>query len=132
MFFTLTRVPYARHTIRSFLAAYKKCLVRAGVELLGYVWASEVSYKGEMGKNGGHWHYHLMVSFRRINVAGGHLPDVLSKLYIYKLWGQWGEATFIRGGKACMRYMREYSTKKCTGVVLGVRRYGTSRQYRMA
>jgi len=132
MFFTLTRVPYARHTIRSFLAAYKKCLMRAGVDLLGYVWCSEVSYEGEMGKTGGHWHYHLMISLRRINVAGGHLPEVLSLPYTTKLWGQRAKGTFICGGNACMRYMREYSSKKKTGVVLGVRRYGTSREYRMA
>ncbi len=75
LFITLTNVPNARHSIRSFMMQYKKALARSGVKLLGYVWVSEVSYKGNI--DGGHWHYHLVISVERLHVRGGKLPEVL-------------------------------------------------------
>ena len=141
LFITLTNVPEARHSIRSFIMQYKKALFRSGVKLLGYVWVSEVSYKGKIP--GGHWHYHLVISVERLHVKGGKLPEVLTQKYIGTplgtgLWGQKSSMIFVYSGNikngafhgqektALNLYLNEYISKE-TGVVLGIRRYGASR-----
>lgn len=141
LFITLTNVPGARHSIRSFLVQYKKALYRSGLKLLGYVWVSEVSYKGEI--EGGHWHYHLVISIERINVKGGTLPEVLKQAYIGTplgtgLWGQRSHITFVYSGaikngygkglesNAINLYLNKYMGKE-SGAVLGVRRFGASK-----
>ena len=141
LFITLTRVPNARHSIRSFMMQYKKALARSGVKLLGYVWVSEVSYKGNI--DGGHWHYHLVISVERLNVRGGKLPEVLTQKYIGTplgtgLWGQKTECTFVysaaikyghgkgKQANAVNLYLNKYMGKE-SGAVLGVRRFGASK-----
>jgi hypothetical protein len=141
LFITLTRVPEARHSIRSFIKQYKKALARSGVKLLGYVWVSEVSFKGKIP--GGHWHYHLVISVERLHVRGGKLPEVLTQNYIGTplgtgLWGQKSECTFVysaaikyghgKGNKAnaVNLYLNKYMGKE-SGAVLGVRRFGASK-----
>lgn len=141
LFITLTRVPEARHSIRSFMKQYKKALARSGVKLLGYVWVSEVSYKGNI--NGGHWHYHLVISVERLNVRGGKLPEVLKQQYLGTplgtgLWGQKTECTFVysaaikyghgkgKQASAVNLYLNKYMGKE-SGAVLGVRRFGASK-----
>ena len=141
LFITLTNVPGARHSITSFMKQYKKALVRSGVKLLGYVWVSEVSFKGKIP--GGHWHYHLLISVERLHVRGGKLPEVLTQNYIGTplgtgLWGQKTECTFVysaaikngyRKGEntsAVNLYLNKYMGKE-SGAVLGVRRFGASK-----
>lgn len=141
LFITLTRVPEARHSIRSFMMQYKKALARSGVKLLGYVWVSEVSYKGNI--DGGHWHYHLVISVERLNVKGGKLPEVLKQEYLGTplgtgLWGQKTECTFVyssaikyghgkgKQASAVNLYLNKYMGKH-SGAVLGVRRFGASK-----
>jgi hypothetical protein len=141
LFITLTNVPNARHSIRSFMMQYKKALVRSGVKLLGYVWVSEVSYKGNI--DGGHWHYHLVISVERLNVRGGKLPEVLKQEYLGTplgtgLWGQKTECTFVysaaikyghgkgKQASAVNLYLNKYMGKE-SGAVLGVRRFGASK-----
>ena len=141
LFITLTRVPEARHSIRSFMVQYKKALKRSGVKLLGYVFVSEVSYKGNIP--GGHWHYHLVISVERLHVRGAKLPEVLTQNYIGTplgtgLWGQKTECTFVysaaikygyRKGEqasAVNLYLNKYMGKE-SGAVLGVRRFGASK-----
>jgi hypothetical protein len=141
LFITLTRVPEARHSIRSFMKQYKKALARSGVKLLGYVWVSEVSYKGKI--TGGHWHYHLVISVERLHVRGGKLPEVLTQKYIGTplgtgLWGQKSECTFVysaaikyghgkgKQANAVNLYLNKYMGKE-SGAVLGVRRFGASK-----
>jgi hypothetical protein len=141
LFITLTRVPNARHSIRSFMMQYKKALVRSGVKLLGYVWVSEVSYKGNI--DGGHWHYHLVISVERLHVRGGKLPEVLKQEYLGTplgtgLWGQKTECTFVysasikyghgkgKQANAVNLYLNKYMGKE-SGAVLGVRRFGASK-----
>jgi len=141
LFITLTRVPNARHSIRSFMMQYKKALVRSGVKLLGYVWVSEVSYKGNI--DGGHWHYHLVISVERLHVRGGKLPEVLKQEYLGTplgtgLWGQKTECTFVysaaikyghgkgKQASAVNLYLNKYMGKE-SGAVLGVRRFGASK-----
>jgi len=141
LFITLTRVPNARHSIRSFMMQYKKALARSGVKLLGYVWVSEVSYKGNI--DGGHWHYHLVISVERLHVRGGKLPEVLKQEYLGTplgtgLWGQKTECTFVysaaikyghgkgKQANAVNLYLNKYMGKH-SGAVLGVRRFGASK-----
>lgn len=141
LFITLTNVPGARHSITSFMKQYKKALVRSGVKLLGYVWVSEVSFKGKIP--GGHWHYHLLISVERLHVRGAKLPEVLTQNYIGTplgtgLWGQKSECTFVysaaikngyRKGEntsAVNLYLNKYMGKE-SGAVLGVRRFGASK-----
>lgn len=141
LFITLTRVSEARHSIRSFIKQYKKALARSGVKLLGYVWVSEVSFKGEIP--GGHWHYHLVISVERLHVRGGKLPEVLTQKYIGTplgtgLWGQKTECTFVysaaikyghckgKQANAVNLYLNKYMGKH-SGAVLGVRRFGASK-----
>jgi len=141
LFITLTRVPEARHTIRSFIKQYKKALERSGVKLLGYVWVSEVSYKGTIP--GGHWHYHLVISVERLHVKGKKLPEVLTQKYIGTplgtgLWGQKTECTFVysdaikyghrkgENASAVNLYLNKYMGKE-SGAVYGVRRFGASK-----
>ena len=141
LFITLTRVPEAKHSMRSFMVQYKKALARSGVKLLGYVWVSEVSYKGNIP--GGHWHYHLVISVERLHVRGGKLPDVLKQEYLGTplgtgLWGQKTECTFVysaaikyghgkgKQANAVNLYLNKYMGKH-SGAVLGVRRFGASK-----
>jgi hypothetical protein len=141
LFITLTRVPEARHSIRSFMKQYKKALFRSGLKLLGYVWVSEVSYKGNIP--GGHWHYHLVISVERLHVKGKKLPEVLTQKYIGTplrtgLWGQKSECTFVysvaikyghgkgKQANAVNLYLNKYMGKE-SGAVLGVRRFGASK-----
>jgi hypothetical protein len=141
LFITLTNVPNARHSIRSFMMQYKKALARSGVKLLGYVWVSEVSYKGNI--DGGHWHYHLVISVERLHVRGGKLPEVLKQEYLGTplgtgLWGQKTECTFVysaaikyghgkgKQASAVNLYLNKYMGKE-SGAVLGVRRFGASK-----
>jgi hypothetical protein len=141
LFITLTNVPGARHSIRSFIIQYKKALHRSGVKLLGYVWVSEVSFKSEIP--GGHWHYHLVISVERLHVRGQKLPEVLTQKYIGTplgggLWGQKTECTFVysaaikyghckgKQANAVNLYLNKYMGKD-SGAVLGVRRFGASK-----
>jgi hypothetical protein len=141
LFITLTNVPGARHSIRSFIKQYKEALARSGVKLLSYVWVSEVSFKSEIP--GGHWHYHLVISVERLHVRGGKLPEVLTQKYIGTplgtgLWGQKSECTFVysaaikyghgkgKQANAVNLYLNKYMGKH-SGAVLGVRRFGASK-----
>jgi hypothetical protein len=141
LFITLTNVPGARHSITSFMKQFKKALVRSGVKLLSYVWVSEVSFKGKIP--GGHWHYHLVISVERLHVRGGKLPEVLTQKYIGTplgtgLWGQKTECTFVysaaikyghgkgKQANAVNLYLNKYMGKD-SGAVLGVRRFGASK-----
>ena len=141
LFITLTNVPEARHSIRSFMMQYKKALERSGVKLLGYVWCSEVSYKGTIP--GGHWHYHLVISVERLHVKGKKLPEVLTQKYLGTplgtgLWGQKTECTFVysaaikygyrkgENASAVNLYLNKYMGKE-SGAVYGVRRFGASK-----
>ena len=141
LFITLTNVPEAKHSIRSFMKQYKKALHRSGVKLLSYVWISEVSFKGKIP--GGHWHYHLVISVERLHVKGGKLPEVLTQKYIGTplgtgLWGQKTECTFVysaaikyghgkgKQANAVNLYLNKYMGKH-SGAVLGVRRFGASK-----
>ena len=141
LFITLTNVPEAKHSIRSFMKQYKKALLRSGVKLLSYVWVSEVSFKGKIP--GGHWHYHLVISVERLHVRGGKLPEVLKQEYLGTplgtgLWGQKTECTFVysaaikyghgkgKQANAVNLYLNKYMGKH-SGAVLGVRRFGASK-----
>jgi len=141
LFITLTNVPGARHSIRSFIMQYKKALARSGVKLLAYVWVSEVSFKSKIP--GGHWHYHLVISVERLHVRGQKLPEVLTQKYIGTslgggLWGQKTECTFVysnviqygygkgKEANAVNLYLNKYMGKH-SGAVLGVRRFGASK-----
>jgi hypothetical protein len=141
LFITLTNVPEAKHSMRSFMKQYKKALARSGVKLLSYVWVSEVSFKGKI--QGGHWHYHLVISVERLHVRGGKLPEVLTQKYIGTplgtgLWGQKTECTFVysaaikyghgkgKNASAVNLYLNKYMGKH-SGAVLGVRRFGASK-----
>jgi hypothetical protein len=120
---------------------YKKALARSGVKLLAYVWVSEVSFKSEIP--GGHWHYHLVISVERLHVRGQKLPEVLTQKYIGTplgggLWGQKTECTFVysaaikyghgkgKQANAVNLYLNKYMGKD-SGAVLGVRRFGASK-----
>lgn len=132
LFGTLTNVPNAKFTIRIFLKHLKTVFKRKGINLLSYVWISEIKFNAEAkGKQlAVHWHYHFVLAIERIEVKGSSMPVCLSNSYLTELWGQRAEVKFIRGGKACFNYCSKYLSKNGSsenGVVLGVRRYGASR-----
>lgn len=132
MFGTLTNVPNAKFTIRIFLKHLKTVFKRKGINLLSYVWISEVkfNYYAKDKQLPVHWHYHFVIAIERIEVTGGKLPECLSNSYLTELWGQRAEVKFIRGGNACLNYCSKYISKNGTstnGVILGVRRSGASR-----
>lgn len=132
LFGTLTNVPNAKFTIRIFLKHLKTVFKRKGINLLSYVWISEVKFNAEAkGKQlAVHWHYHFVLAIERIEVKGSSMPLCLSNSYLTDIWGQRAEVKFIRGGNACLNYCSKYISKTGTienGVVLGVRRSGSSR-----
>jgi len=132
LFGTLTNVPNAKLTIRIFLKHLKTVFKRKGINLLSYVWISEVKFNAEAkGKQlAVHWHYHFVLAIERIEVKGSSMPLCLSNSYLTDIWGQRAEVKFIRGGNACLNYCSKYISKTGTienGVVLGVRRSGSSR-----
>lgn len=130
LFGTLTNVPDAKFTIRIFLKHLKTVFKRKGINLLSYVWCSEVKFK--YNTSGAqlpiHWHYHFVLAIERIDVSGASMPECLSSSYLSSLWGQRAQVKFIKGGNACLNYCSKYISKGSeNGIVLGVRRYGASR-----
>ena len=132
MFGTLTNVPNAKFTMRIFMKHLRTIFKRKGINLLSYVWISEVkfNYYAKDKQLPVHWHYHFVLAIERIEVTGGKLPECLSNSYLTELWGQRAEVKFISGGNACLNYCSKYISKNGTstnGVILGVRRSGASR-----
>ncbi|NBW20486.1 MAG: hypothetical protein EBR82_72210 [Caulobacteraceae bacterium] len=131
LFGTLTNLPEASITMRMFMANLKKAFKRSGINLLSYVWVHEVKYKEAKGKQlEAHIHYHFVLAIERIEVTGGKLPECLSYSYLTGMWGQIAKVKFITGGTACLNYCSKYISKNGSsenGVVLGIRRYGASR-----
>ena len=131
LFGTLTNLPGAKITMRMFMGNLKKAFKRSGINLLSYVWVHEVKYKEARGKQlEAHIHYHFVLAIERIEVTGGSLPECLSSSYLTSMWGQIGKIKFITGGTACLNYCSKYISKNGSsenGVVLGIRRYGASR-----
>lgn len=130
LFGTLTNVPDAKFTIRIFLKHLKTVFKRKGINLLSYIWCSEVKFK--YNTSGAqlpiHWHYHFVLAIERIDVSGSSMPECLSSSYLSSLWGQRAQIRFIKGGNACLNYCSKYISKGSeNGIVLGVRRYGASR-----
>ena len=130
LFGTLTNVPDAKFTMRIFLKHLKTVFKRKGINLLSYVWCSEVKFK--YNTSGAqlpiHWHYHFVLAIERIDVSGASMPECLSSSYLSSLWGQRAQVKFIKGGNACLNYCSKYISKGGeNGIVLGVRRYGASR-----
>lgn len=132
LFGTLTDLPAAKITIRMFIANLKKAFKRSGINLLSYCWTLEVKYKPDAkGKELPiHVHYHFVLAIERIEVTGGRMPHCLSSSYLQSMYGRSVKVTFIKGGDACLRYCSKYISKsgdRENGVVLGLRRYGASR-----
>lgn len=141
---TLTRANYAKHCISSFLKAYKRVLKASGQILHGLIWCSEVSY--ETGKP--HWHYHIMFALERIECKGAKKPLYMQQSYLTQTWGQRATCTFWQKRYGCestyVWYMAKvkkytpvssalasigYLSKHSGGVILGLRRYSSSRKY---
>ena len=141
---TLTRANYSKHCISSFLKAYKRVLKASGQTLYGLIWCSEVSY--ETGKP--HWHYHIMFALERIECKGAKKPLYMQQSYLTELWGQRATCTFWQKRYGCestyVWYMAKvkkytpvssalasigYLSKHSGGVILGLRRYSSSRKY---
>lgn len=141
---TLTRANYARHCISSFLKAYKRVLKASKQTLYGLIWCSEVSY--ETGTP--HWHYHIMFALERIECKGSKKPLYMQQSYLTSLWGQRATCTFWQKRYGCestyVWYMAKvkkytpvssalssigYLSKHSGGVILGLRRYSSSRNY---
>lgn len=141
---TLTRANYAKHCISSFLKAYKRVLKASGQTLHGLIWCSEVSY--ETGKP--HWHYHIMFALERIECKGAKKPLYMQQSYLTQTWGQRATCTFWQKRYGCestyVWYMAKvkkytpvtsalasigYLSKHSGGVILGLRRYSSSRKY---
>jgi hypothetical protein len=115
-----------------FMANLKKALKRSGINLLSYTWILEVKYKpNAKGKELPiHIHYHFVLATERIEVTGEGLPTCLSSSYLTDMYGRRASVTFIKGGDACLRYCAKYISKNGdleNGIVLGLRRYGASR-----
>lgn len=141
---TLTRANCSKHCISSFLKAYKRVLKASGQTLYGLIWCSEVSY--ETGKP--HWHYHIMFALERIECKGAKKPLYMQQSYLTELWGQRATCTFWQKRYGCestyVWYMAKvkkytpvssalasigYLSKHSGGVILGLRRYSSSRKY---
>jgi hypothetical protein len=141
---TLTRANYSKHCISSFLKAYKRVLKASKQTLYGLIWCSEVSY--ETGTP--HWHYHIMFALERIECKGSKKPFYMQQSYLTELWGQRATCTFWQKRYGCestyVWYMAKvkkytpvssslasigYLSKHSGGVILGLRRYSSSRKY---
>ena len=141
---TLTRANYSKHCISSFLKAYKRVLKASGQTLYGLIWCSEVSY--ETGTP--HWHYHIMFALERIECKGAKKPFYMQQSYLTQTWGQRATCTFWQKRYGCestyVWYMAKvkkytpvssalasigYLSKHSGGVILGLRRYSSSRKY---
>ena len=141
---TLTRANYSKHCISSFLKAYKRVLKASHQTLYGLIWCSEVSY--ETGTP--HWHYHIMFALERIECKGAKKPFYMQQTYLTQLWGQRATCTFWQKRYGCestyVWYMAKvkkympvstalasigYLSKHSGGVILGLRRYSSSRKY---
>ena len=141
---TLTRANYSKHCISSFLKAYKRVLKASGQTLHGLIWCSEVSY--ETGTP--HWHYHVMFALERIECKKARKPLYMQQSYLTELWGQRATCTFWQKRYGCestyVWYMAKvkkytpvssalasigYLSKHSGGVILGLRRYSSSREY---
>jgi hypothetical protein len=141
---TLTRANYSKHCISSFLKAYKRVLKASKQTLHGLIWCSEVSY--ETGTP--HWHYHVMFALERIECKGVRKPLYMQQSYLTELWGQRATCTFWQKRYGCestyVWYMAKvkkytpvssalasigYLSKHSGGVILGLRRYSSSRKY---
>lgn len=131
-FGTLTDLPRAKITIRMFISNLKKAFKRNGINLLSYAWVLEVKYKPDAKGDElpVHVHYHFVLAIERIEVTGGSLPVCLSASYLTEMYGRRASVKFIKGGDACLRYCSKYVSKNGdaeNGIVLGLRRYGASR-----
>ena len=141
---TLTRANYSKHCISSFLKAYKRVLKASGQTLYGLIWCSEVSYETGIP----HWHYHIMFALERIECKGAKKPLYMQQSYLTELWGQRATCTFWQKRYGCestyVWYMAKvkkytpvssalssigYLSKHSGGVILGLRRYSSSRKY---
>ena len=141
---TLTRANYSKHCISSFLKAYKRVLKASEQTLHGLIWCSEVSYETGIP----HWHYHVMFALERIECKGVRKPLYMQQSYLTELWGQRATCTFWQKRYGCestyVWYMAKvkkytpvssalasigYLSKHSGGVILGLRRYSSSRKY---
>lgn len=111
MFATLTLANESESTIRDVIANFKKRCKRAGINLQGYLWISEVSPNL-------HWHYHLLFAIDRINVSGGKIPK---PLMLDDLWGPRCQIEFVK--KDVRFYLSKYF-KKNSYRIEGKRSYG--------
>jgi hypothetical protein len=115
-----------------FISNLKKAFKRNGINLLSYAWVLEVKYKPDAKGDQlpVHVHYHFVLAIERIEVTGGSLPVCLSSSYLQDMYGRGVKVTFMKGGNACLRYCSKYISKNGdleNGIVLGLRRYGASR-----
>ncbi len=97
---------------------------RTGNPVLDYVWTAEISDRL-------HFHYHLCVATKRMNLKNKKIPKLLK---FDKIWGQRTEIDFVK--KNVRHYMAKYFAKNNarakmfdaeTGKISHVRSYGISR-----
>jgi hypothetical protein len=113
-FFTLTRLNYARISIRQLLKILKLNLSRNNIQLLDYLWILEIS-------EGLHCHYHLVVAIDRKTFK--KIPEFLK---LEKYWGQRTEIDFVK--KNIRFYLSKYFGKNSWRIDSGMRAYGQMRK----
>jgi hypothetical protein len=112
---TITRANCANTDIRDFLHQYYKRFKRREIEVLGYLWVSEVS------KNI-HWHYHIVLAIPRVKWKS--IPNWIKPTGI---WGQRTQVEFVK--KSVAGYLGKYIGKDNIGRLQGYRGYGVSRKF---
>lgn len=116
-FFTFTRAEFAKMPFKDMIDLLKKTYNNNGYPILGYFWVAECS------KNF-HWHYHLAICTRRINLKGKGLPKWM------KFDKQWGQRTFVVFIKKSIRnYLSKYFSKNNPYRLVGIRSTGRSSVY---
>jgi hypothetical protein len=116
-FFTFTRADHAKMPFKDMVNLLKKTYKNNDYPVLGYFWVAEVS-------RGFHWHYHLAICTRRINIKGKGMPKWM------KFDKQWGQITFVVFVKKSIRnYLSKYFSKSNPYRLVNARSTGKSSKY---
>jgi len=115
LFHTFTRLNYSKKDMRTMVDCAKKRYNRLGYEILGYLWALEISERN-------HIHYHLVIAINRVRWK--KIPETLK---FQDLWGQRTGVEFIK--KSIKSYLSKYLYKSDARLI-GKRSYSISRNLR--
>lgn len=116
-FHTFTQAEQSKMPFKDMVNLLKKTYENNGYPVLGYFWVAECS------KNF-HWHYHLALCTKRINLRGKGLPKWMK---LTKQWGRRHNVVFVQ--KSIRNYLSKYFSKSNPYRLVGIRSIGKSSTY---